>query len=229
MKEHESNHLSVDEIGDNHLSSALQTPMRKDAFALSDKEKIEKIEEYFFGVMHTLGLDMEDDSLKGTPHRVAKMYVKEMFSGLNPVNKPKVSTFDNKYNYNKMLIEKNISLNSACEHHFLPMVGTAHVAYISTGRVIGISKINRLVNYYARRPQVQERLALQILNELKAELKTEDVAVVVEAKHMCVTTRGVQDENSSTVTVEYAGKFLEKEYKEEFMSYVSNDLMTYKG
>ncbi len=219
------NNLTHDEIGDNHLSSNIDTPMRADAFDLSDDQKIEKIEEYFHGIMHTLGLDMEDDSLQGTPHRVAKMYVREMFSGLNPKNKPKLTTFLNRYNYDKMLIEKNITIHSACEHHFLPIIGTAHVAYISTGRVIGLSKINRIVNYYARRPQVQERHALQVLNELKNALDTEHVAVVIEAKHLCVSTRGVEDQNSSTVTVEFSGKFNEKETKEEFLRYIGSDLM----
>lgn len=217
--------LSHDEIGDNHLAANIQTPMRADAFKLSDDQKIEKIEEYFHGIMHTLGLDMQDDSLSGTPHRVAKMYVKEMFNGLNPKNKPKLTTFLNRYNYDKMLIEKNITINSACEHHFLPIIGTAHVGYLSTGRVIGLSKINRIVNYYARRPQVQERHALQVLNELKQALDTEHVAVVIEAKHLCVSTRGVEDPNSSTVTVEYSGKFNEKDTKEEFLRYIGSDLM----
>tara|TARA_Y100000782_G_C10183992_1_gene265398 strand:- start:914 stop:1621 length:708 start_codon:yes stop_codon:yes gene_type:complete len=217
--------LTAEEIGDMHLSTNIETPLRDDAFALSDDEKIAKIEEYFHGIMHTLGLNMEDDSLSGTPHRVAKMYVKEMFSGLNPANKPKLTTFDNKYEYDKMLIEKNITINSACEHHFLPIIGKAHVAYISSGRVIGLSKINRIVNYYARRPQVQERHALQVLNELKNALNTEHVAVIIEAKHLCVSTRGVEDQNSSTVTVEFSGKFNEKETKDEFLRYISSDLM----
>ena len=229
VKDFSLSNLTPEEIGDNHLSANTDTPMRPDAFDLTEEEKIKKIEEYFHGIMHTLGLDMEDDSLSGTPHRVAKMYVKDLFKGLNPDNKPKISTFDNKYNYDKMLIEKNISVNSACEHHFLPIVGTAHVAYISTGRVIGISKLNRIVNYYARRPQVQERMALQILKEIQEAINSEHVAVVIEAKHLCVTTRGVQDKNTSTVTVEFSGKFNEKEYKDEFLRYISSELMTYKG
>jgi GTP cyclohydrolase IA len=230
MSQQNTNETShTDHIGDNHIMTSLETPLRTDAFDLSADEKIEKIQDYFFHIMHTLGLDMEDDSLKGTPRRVAKMYVKEMFGGLLPENKPKAATFDNKYNYSRMLVEKNITINSACEHHFLPIIGNAHVAYISSGKVIGLSKINRIVNYFSRRPQVQERLALQILNELKTALETEDVAVIIEAKHMCVTTRGIQDTNSSTVTAEYSGKFLEAETRDEFLKYIDSNLMTYTG
>jgi GTP cyclohydrolase I len=174
--------------------------------------------------MLTLGLDLNDDSLKGTPKRVAKMYVNEIFSGLNPQNKPKISVFDNKYKYSQMLVEKNINLNSSCEHHFLPIMGKAHVAYISTGKVIGLSKINRIVDYFAKRPQVQERMTVQIANELKRILNTDDVAVVVEAKHMCVSSRGIQDESSTTLTAEYHGKFKEEKTKEEFLRYLSFDL-----
>lgn len=219
----------IDAIGDNHLMTSVRTPLRKDAFELSDQEKIQKIQDNFYEIMHTLGMDMSDDSLKGTPKRFAKMYVNEIFKGLNPKNKPKMSTFDNKYNYNKMLVEKNITVNSTCEHHFLPIVGSAHVAYISTGKVIGLSKLNRIVEYYSKRPQVQERLAMQIAEEMKLALNSEDVAVLIEAKHLCVTSRGIEDINSSTVTVEYCGKFEEEETKREFLSYVENDLMAYKG
>lgn len=229
LLQEELNSLGIDEVGDNHLSTSIATPLRADAFDLSDEEKIERIEEYFYNIMHTMGLDMTDDSLKGTPRRVAKMYIKELFHGLDPKNKPKAATFSNKYNYSKMLVEKNININSACEHHFLPIVGSAHVAYISTGRVIGLSKINRIVDYYSRRPQVQERLALQVLNELKEALDTEHVAVVIEAKHMCVTMRGVQDISSSTVTMEFSGDFLKEDTKKEFLSYLQTDLMSYKG
>lgn len=209
-----------DIIGDDHVGTSIETPMRSDAFDLSDDKKIAAIEDKFRDIMETMGLDLKDDSLQGTPHRVAKMFVKEIFYGLNPENKPKISVFENKFNYGEMLVEKNINLNSTCEHHFLPIVGKAHVAYISNGEVIGLSKINRIVDYFARRPQVQERLTVQISNELKSILKTEDVAIVIDAKHMCVSSRGIQDESSSTVTAEYSGKFKEKSVKDEFLRYL---------
>lgn len=202
--------------GDNHLMGLEETPLREDAFLKSDDEKITEIEKYFFHIMEELGLDMTDKSLKGTPHRVAKMYVKELFLGLNPKNKPSLTIFENSYHYNKMLIEKDITFSSACEHHFLPMRGKAHVGYISSGKVIGLSKINRLVTYYARRPQVQERLTLQIYKELKESLETEDVIVVLEAEHLCVSTRGVNDSNSKTVTLEYGGVYKDEKVREEF-------------
>ena len=166
--------------------------------------------------MEELGLDLSDDSLKGTPYRVAKMYVKELFQGLDPKNKPSLSVFDNKYQYNKMLVEKDITFSSACEHHFLPIVGKAHIGYISSGKVIGLSKLNRIVAYYGRRPQVQERMTLQILNELKNALQTEDIIVVIEAEHLCVSTRGVNDKTSRTTTLEYVGKFTETQLRNEF-------------
>jgi len=208
-------------IGDNHIGTSIETPLRDDAFDLNDKEKVEIIEERFRDIMETLGLDLTDDSLRGTPHRVAKMFVNEIFYGLNPKNKPGISVFENKFKYGEMLLERNINLNSFCEHHFLPIVGKAHVAYISSGEVIGLSKINRIVDYFARRPQVQERLTVQIANELKKVLKTDDIAVVIDAKHMCVSCRGIQDESSTTVTAEYSGKFKEKETREEFLKYIS--------
>jgi len=155
--------------------------------------------------MEELGLDLTDDSLSGTPYRVAKMYVTELFSGLDPKNKPKISVFDNKYEYSKMLVESDITFNSSCEHHFLPIVGKAHIGYISSGKVIGLSKMNRIVRYYGQRPQVQERMTMQIFNELKAPLQTEDVIVVVEAEHLCVSSRRVNDKSSKTTTVEYGG------------------------
>jgi len=216
-----SNGATVDLIGDNHIGTSLDTPMRPDAFAKSEEEKMAIIEDRFRDIMETLGLDLTDDSLSGTPHRVAKMYVQEIFNGLNPENKPKISVFENKFNYGEMLVERNINLNSTCEHHFLPIVGKAHVAYIATGQVIGLSKINRIVDYFARRPQVQERLTVQIANELKKLLHTEDVAVVIDAKHMCVSSRGIEDESSSTVTAEYGGVFKETEKRDEFLKYVS--------
>jgi GTP cyclohydrolase IA len=208
-------------IGDNHVATSLETPMRDDAFLLSDEQKMLIIENKFRDIMNTLGLDLNDDSLSGTPHRVAKMFVKEIFSGLNPENRPKISVFDNKFKYGEMLVEKNINLNSTCEHHFLPIVGKAHVAYVSSGQVVGLSKINRVVNYFARRPQVQERLTVQIANELKRILKTEDVAVLIDARHLCVSSRGIQDEGSSTITAEYGGVFKDIRRKEEFLKYLS--------
>lgn len=211
-----------EEAGDEHMLTTLETPMKPDAFALSDDEKIERIQTHFREIMDILGLDLTDDSLKGTPYRVAKMYVKEIFSGLNPANKPNVALFDNKYQYNEMLIEKNILLQSTCEHHFLPIYGKAHVAYISNGKVIGLSKINRLVQHYAKRPQVQERLTMQILEELKAALGTEDVAVYIDAKHLCVSSRGIKDVSSSTVTTAFGGKFEDPAVRAEFLSAIHN-------
>lgn len=210
----------LDEAGDNHIMTGIETPLREDAFKMDDQLKIELIEEKFFEIMNILGLDMNDDSLKGTPHRVAKMYVKEIFSGLNPANKPKVALFENKYKYNEMLVEKDITFYSNCEHHFVPIIGKAHVAYISNGSVIGLSKINRIVNYYAKRPQVQERLTIQIANALKEAMNTENVAVVIDAAHLCVSSRGIQDVNSSTVTSSYSGKFLNEQTRNEFLTYI---------
>ena len=215
-----SNLHVIDNIGDNHVGTSIDTPMIPNAFDKSEEEKIEIIEDKFREIMNTLGLDLNDDSLQGTPHRVAKMFVKEIFYGLNPANKPKISVFDNKFKYGEMLVEKNINMNSFCEHHFLPIVGKAHVAYISSGEVIGLSKINRIVDYFARRPQVQERLTVQIANELRKVLKTEDIAVVIDAKHMCVSCRGIQDESSTTLTAEYSGKFKDKSTREEFLKYL---------
>lgn len=213
--------LSLEEIGDDHLTTSLvETPLRADAFEMSDEDKIATIAHHFRHIMDTLGLDLTDDSLKGTPQRVAKMYVQEIFSGLNPANKPKAALFDNKYHYDQMLVEKDITLFSNCEHHFVPIIGNAHVAYISTGKVIGLSKINRIVQYYAKRPQVQERLTVQIAQELKQMLDTEHVAVIVDAKHLCVSSRGVEDRTSSTITAHYSGKFAEEAARSEFLSHV---------
>ncbi|AZQ63302.1 GTP cyclohydrolase I FolE [Flammeovirga pectinis] len=209
--------IKIEAEGDNHIMTSVDTPMLPNAFEKSDKEKIEIIQEYFGGIMETLGLDLSDDSLKGTPYRFAKMYVKELFAGLDPDKKPSLSVFDNKYQYDKMLIDKNITFSSACEHHFLPIVGKAHVGYISSGKVIGISKINRIVEYYGKRPQVQERMTLQVYNELKNALQTDDIIVIVDAEHLCVSTRGVKDKSSATVTMEYGGKFTDSSYREEFI------------
>jgi GTP cyclohydrolase I len=209
-----------DLIGDNHLSTSEDTPLRDDAFDLSDTEKIEIIEKRVADILYTLGMDMTDDSLKGTPNRVAKMYVSEIFSGLNPKNKPKASTFDNKYKYGEILVEKNITLYSTCEHHLLPIVGKAHIAYISNGNVVGLSKMNRIVQYYAQRPQVQERLTIQIVRELQNVLNTKDVACVIDAKHLCVNQRGIKDISSSTVTCEFGGVFKNESKKQEFLDYI---------
>ena len=206
----------IELIGDNHELFSLETPLRDDAFLKSNDEKIKNIEKHFTKIVDELGLDLNDDSIRGTPYRVAKMYVKEIFSGLDPENKPKISLFDNKYNYNKMLIEKNINLNSTCEHHFLPITGKAHVSYISSGKVIGLSKLNRIVQYYSHRPQVQERLTKQIYDELKNVLDTDSVMVVIEAKHMCVSSRGIKDYTSSTVTEMYGGDFNIYNKRDEF-------------
>lgn len=209
-----------DEIGDNHIATNAQNPVRKDAFALTDDQKIESIRKDVQNILNTLGMDLTDDSLKGTPNRVAKMFVKELFGGLNPNKKPGVSTFENNYKYGEMLVEKNITLYSTCEHHLLPIIGRAHVAYISSGRVIGLSKMNRIVDYYARRPQVQERLTMQIVQELQIALGTQDVACVIDAKHLCVNSRGIKDIESSTVTSEFGGKFKEEQTRREFLDYI---------
>ena len=212
--------MHIDDMGDDHISTSVETPMRADAFEKTDEQKIAEIEAHFRAIMETLGLDLTDDSLKGTPRRVAKMYVKEIFQGLNPANKPAIALFDNKYKYNEMLVEKNISFYSNCEHHFVPIIGKSHVAYISNGKVIGLSKLNRLVEYFAKRPQVQERLTMQIGKELQKDLGTEDVAIVIDAKHLCVASRGVEDDTSSTITAFYGGKFKEEKTKEEFLKYL---------
>ena len=206
-KNNQLNGINHHDIGDEHLYTGLETPMKPNAFKMSDDEKKERIALLFSEIMDVMGLDLTDDSLKGTPERVAKMYIDEIFSGLNPANKPKIALFDNKYQYNQMLVEKNITFYSNCEHHFVPIIGKAHVAYISSGKVIGLSKLNRIVQYFAKRPQVQERLTNQIANELKLALDTEDVAVIIDAKHLCVSSRGIKDDTSSTVTAYYGGQF----------------------
>jgi GTP cyclohydrolase I len=210
-------------IGDNHQMTSADTPLRKDAFEKSDEDKMIAIEKHFKVIMEEMGLDMTDDSLQGTPHRVAKMFIKEIFSGLDPKNKPKISVFDNSYHYDKMLVEANINFNSTCEHHFLPIVGKAHSGYVSSGKVIGLSKLNRIVDYFSRRPQVQERLIMQIFNELKTVLETEDVIVVMEAAHLCVSSRGIKDENSYTSTIQYGGTFNEKENRNDFFNMIKKE------
>ena len=207
-------------IGDNHISSNIETPLVSNAFQNSDEQKIEVIQYHFGKIMEELGLDLNDDSLSGSPYRVAKMYVKELFYGLNPKNKPKMSVFENKYGYNKMLVEKNIAVDSCCEHHFLPISGFAHVAYIPKDKVIGLSKLNRVVDYYAHRPQVQERLSVQILKDLQEKLETEDVIVMISAKHLCVSSRGIKDKNSLTTTIEYGGCFENESTRQDFFRIV---------
>ncbi len=212
-----------DQIGDNHQMTSAETPLRPDAFIKSDAQKMVSIENHFRLIMEDLGLDLTDDSLKGTPHRVAKMFIQEIFSGLDPKNKPKMSVFENAYHYDKMLVEASISFNSTCEHHFLPIIGHAHIGYVSSGKVIGLSKLNRIVDYYSRRPQVQERLIMQIFNELKTVLETDSVMVVMEAKHLCVSSRGIQDESSYTSTIQYGGIFNEKENRNDFFNLINQE------
>lgn len=214
--------FSMDEIGDDHLYTGLETPMKADAFKISDEEKKKKIAFLFSKIMDVMGLDLTDDSLKGTPERVAKMYIEEIFSGLDPNNKPKVALFDNKYQYNQMLVEKNITFYSNCEHHFVPIIGKAHVAYVSSGKVIGLSKLNRIVQYFAKRPQVQERLTNQIAEELKTILDTKNVAVIIDAKHLCVSSRGIKDDTSSTVTSYYGGIFNTPSKINELLNHINN-------
>ncbi len=221
-KKHIIERAELDEaIGDAHEAFSTETPLRSDAFDVSDDEKIATIQKHIRGIMETLGLDLEDDSLRGTPKRVAKMYVRETFGGLNPERKPNMSTFKNLYRYGEMLVEKNIVVYSTCEHHFLPIVGRAHVAYISNGTVIGLSKMNRIVDFYAKRPQVQERMTKQVVKALQEALGTEDVACVIDAKHLCVNSRGIRDIDSSTVTAEFGGAFQAEEKKREFLDYIN--------
>jgi len=213
--------IDIEEIGDNHMLTGMETPMNPGAFLISDEEKRKRIAFHFTEIMQTLGLDLNDDSLQGTPERVAKMYVEEIFSGLDPKNKPKIALFDNKYQYEQMLVEKNITFYSNCEHHFVPIIGKAHIAYISSGKVIGLSKLNRIVQYYAKRPQVQERLTNQIAKELQTVLETDDVAVIIDAKHLCVSSRGIKDDTSATVTAFYGGVFKHHEKIVELQNFIN--------
>lgn len=213
----------IDEMGDNHIGSSAKTPLRKDGFDLTNQEKIERITKSVKDILETLGMDLTDDSLSGTPRRVAKAYVNELFAGLHPDNKPKLSTFKNNYRYGEMLVEKNIVVYSTCEHHLLPIVGRAHVAYISKGRVIGLSKMNRIVDYFAKRPQVQERLTMQIVQAIQEALGTDDVACIIDAKHLCVNSRGIKDISSSTVTSEFGGAFKDKKVRQELLNYIKLD------
>ena len=209
------------QIIDDHILTSIDTPLHKNAFKLDDELKIELIEKNFKEIMHILGMDLSDESLKDTPRRVAKMYVKEVFSGLNPENKPKPTLFENKFKFNDMLVERDITIYSYCEHHFVPIIGKAHIAYFPKNHVIGLSKLNRIAQHYAKRPQVQERLTIQIANELKETLQTEDVAVIVDADHLCVASRGVNDVNSSTITSSYHGKFLNDNIRKELISHIN--------
>lgn len=211
----------IDDIGNNHIATNEDTPLRADAFTISDEEKINLIKKDVENILLTLGMDLTDDSLRGTPNRVAKLFVNEIFGGLNPNKKPGSSTFENKYKYNEMLVEKNIVVYSTCEHHLLPIIGRAHVAYISNGTVVGLSKMNRIVDYFAKRPQVQERLTIQIVRELQKVLNTQDVACIIDAKHLCVNSRGIKDIESSTVTAEFGGKFKDEAIRKEFLNYIS--------
>ena len=221
MKLQELLDKEIDSIGDNPIgSSSEETPLKEGAFDISDTDKISLIQQKVYEILDVLGMDLTDDSLRGTPRRVAKMFINEIFSGINPKNRPEMSTFENKYNYGEMLVEKNITLYSTCEHHLLPIVGLAHVAYISNGNVVGLSKINRIVKYYAERPQVQERLTIQIVKDLQKVLNTDNVACVIDAKHLCVNSRGIKDINSSTVTSEFGGKFKKEKFKREFLDYI---------
>jgi GTP cyclohydrolase I len=218
-----NNDTHNDEIGENHIATNAENPVRNDAFDITDDKKIESIKKSVEDILLTLGMDLNDDSLKGTPNRVAKMFVKEIFGGLNPNKKPNSSTFKNNYKYGEMLVEKNITLYSTCEHHLLPIIGRAHVAYISNGTVVGLSKMNRIVEYYSKRPQVQERLTMQIVQELQKVLHTDDVACVIDAKHLCVNSRGIRDIESSTVTSEFSGKFKDEKTRREFLDYIKLD------
>jgi len=209
-----------EEMGDSHVGSSKETPLRDDAFVMDDQIKIELIAKHFKEIMHVLGLDLSDESLRGTPLRVAKMFINEYFKGLDPKNKPHPTLFDNNFGYSEMLVEKDINFYSTCEHHFVPIFGKAHVAYIASGKVIGLSKLNRIVDYYSKRPQVQERLTIQVAEELKEVLQTEHVAVVMDAKHLCVASRGIKDISSATVTASYHGKFNEMETRNEFLKYI---------
>jgi GTP cyclohydrolase I len=183
----------------------------------SDEEKIEAIRQHFAKIMETLGLDLTDDSLCDTPQRVARMFVQEIFSGLDHRNYPAITTFANTYGYAEMLVEKDITLHSFCEHHFLPIIGKVHVGYFPGAKVVGLSKLNRLVGHYAKRPQVQERLTVQIAQGLADALGTQDVAVYVEADHLCVAARGVKDTKSSTVTSFFGGRFRQAGERQAFL------------
>ncbi len=192
-------------IHEHLIKMGVETPTAD--FPLERKEKIDVIEAHFTGIMRALGLDLSDDSLMDTPKRVAKMYVNEIFWGLDYDAFPKCTTVDNKMKYNEMVVERNVNVQSNCEHHFVIIDGLATVAYVPKDKVLGLSKINRIVEYFSKRPQIQERLTEQVFHALQFILETEDVAVLIDARHYCVKSRGVEDTGSSTVTVRLGGGF----------------------
>lgn len=205
------------EIHEHLVKCGVETPIKENQ--LDRKEKIDIIEKHFKSIMETLGLDLSDDSLEETPTRVAKMYVNEIFWGLDYESFPKCTTVANKMNYDEMVVERNVTVMSACEHHFVTIDGTATIGYIPKDKVLGLSKLNRIVEYFARRPQIQERLTEQIYFALQYILGTDDIAVIIDAKHYCVKSRGVEDSCSSTVTSKMGGKFRTvPELRSEFMS-----------
>jgi len=189
------------------VKMGVETPIKETGQLIDRKGKIDVIESLFTDIMKTLGLDLTDDSLIETPKRVAKMYVNEIFWGLDYEAFPKCTTVDNKMRYNEMVCERNVNVQSNCEHHFVVIDGLATVAYVPKTRVLGLSKINRIVEYFSKRPQIQERLTEQVFHTLQYILETEDVAVLIDAKHYCVKSRGVEDTGSSTVTVRLGGGF----------------------
>lgn len=190
------------------MQETIEDVLLEEKATLPASEQVETIQHHFRKIMLALGLDLSDDSLKDTPLRVAKMFVNEAFMGLNPLNAPSVTLFENKFKYNEIVLEKDIPLYSYCEHHFVPIIGKVHIAYISKGQVIGLSKLNRIAHYFSRRPQVQERLTIQIADFLKSAMDIEDVAVIIKAEHLCVASRGVNDTGCSTVTSSLHGEFL---------------------
>lgn len=201
---------------DNIISVTEEKPERK----LTNKEKIDAIAHHFSSIMKILDLDLNDDSLKDTPKRVAKMYVEEIFEGLDDSKIPNIKKFENSFDYKGIILEKNISLFSLCEHHFVPIIGKAHIGYFANKKIVGLSKLNRIVNFFSKKPQVQEKLTVQIVDFLKKELETEDVACIIDAQHLCVSMRGIKDVNSWTTTAEYSGKFLESNFKNEFLQLI---------
>jgi GTP cyclohydrolase I len=203
------------------VKCGVETPTNPNS--LDRKEKIDIIEQHFTAIMNTLGLDLGDDSLVDTPKRVAKMYVNEIFWGLDYDAFPKCTTVDNKMKYDEMVVERNVNVQSNCEHHFVVIDGVATVAYIPKQKVLGLSKINRVVEYFAKRPQIQERLTEQVYHALQYILETDDIAVVVDAQHYCVKSRGVEDVGSSTVTSKLGGVFKsDPSVRLEFMNIVNN-------
>lgn len=204
------------EVNDYLTEMGVQTPILKSGW--DDETKINEIEKHFEQIMTTLDLNLEDDSLAETPRRVAKMFVKELYWGLNPDYFPKCTTVENKMKYDEMIIEKDITCMSSCEHHFVTIDSKCSIAYIPNKKVLGLSKLNRIVEYFARRPQIQERLTEQIFHALCYILGTNDIAVVVKGVHYCVKSRGIQDYNSSTITSKIGGRFEEQSVRDEFLT-----------